>query len=145
MANTIQFFSKVENGHVERGIRESIAKVLQSLNGKFAKITIEEKKKTRSLSQNSYYWGYVIPPIVNMFNEHGNNVDAEQVHEFLKDEVGKLSQMVTLPDGELKKVSGSSALLKTMEFEEYLLKVRMWAQEWSVFIPLPNEIITTGE
>src|SRR4051812_17833035 len=113
--NSIQFFSKVEQGHLEKGIRESIAKALQSLNGKFAKITIEERKKTRSQSQNAYYWGCVIPPIVNMFNEQGNNVDAEQVHEFLKDEVGKLSQVVVLPDGEAKKISGSSALLKTME------------------------------
>lgn len=139
MKNSIQFFSPVENGHLTKGTREAITKALQSLNGKNAKITIEERKKVRSLSQNAYYWSQCIPPIVNMFNENGNNVDAEQVHEFLKDEVGKLSRIVVLPDGETKKISGSSALLKTMEFEEYLLKVRMWAQEWGVFISLPNE------
>lgn len=139
MKNSIQFFSPVQNGHITMGCREAIATALKSLNGKFAKITIEERKKTRSSSQNAYYWAVCIPPIVNMFNEHGNNVDAEQVHEFLKDEVGKLSQTVVLPDGETKKITGSSALLKTMEFEEYLLKVRIWAQEWDIFIPLPNE------
>ena len=139
MKNSIQFFSPVQDGHITMGCREAIATALKSLNGKFAKITIEERKKTRSISQNSYYWSVCIPPLVNMFNENGNNVDAYQVHEFLKDEVGKLSQIVTLPDGEPKKISGSSALLKTTEFEEYLLKVRMWAAEWDIFIPLPNE------
>lgn len=140
MKNCVQFFSPVENGHITKGCREAIAKALQSLNGKFAKITIEEKKKVRSLAANRYYWGYVIPPIVNMFNEHGNNVDAEQVHEFLKDEVGKLSQVVILPDGGRKKISGSSANLETMEFQEYLLKVKVWASDWGVYIPDPEEV-----
>lgn len=138
--SNIQFISKIEHGHMEHGIREAIVRVLKSLEGKIAKITIEEKKKVRSLSQNAYYWGCIIPPIVTMFREYGNNVDAEQIHEFLKDEVGKLSQMITLPDGDIKKISGSSALLKTMEFEDYLTKVRIWAAVWDIFIPLPNEI-----
>ena len=136
---SIQFFSKVEGGHLSPGCRQSIATALKSLDGKFAKITIEERKKNRSLNQNNFYWGVVIPTIVNMFNEHGNNVDAEQVHEFLKDEVGKLSQVVVLPDGETKKISGSSAILKTMQFEDYLTKIRSWAAEWGVMIPFPNE------
>lgn len=135
----MQFFSKVEQGHISEGCRKSIAAALKSLEGKFTKITIEEKKKNRSLSQNAFYWGVVIPAIVNMFNEYGNNVDAEQVHEFLKAEVGKLNQKVILPDGEIKTISGSSAILQTLEFEEYLTKIRAWAAEWGVLLPFPNE------
>ncbi len=137
--NTIQFFSVVENGHLNKSCREALAKALKTLEGKPCKVTLEERKKIRSLSQNAYYWGVVIPAIVNLFNEHGNNVCAEQVHEFLKDEVGKLTETVSLPDGELKKISGSSAALKAHEFELYLERVRAWAASWEVAIPLPNE------
>ena len=139
MQNSVQFFSKVEKGHISDGCRKAITNVLKSLDGKFAKITIEERKKNRSLSQNSYYWGVVIPLIVNLFNENGNNVDADQVHEFLKAEVGKLNQKLILPDGEIKNVAGSSAKLKTMEFEDYLAKIRAWAAEWGCIVPMPNE------
>lgn len=139
MANSIQFFSPVENGHITDGCRQAIAKALQSLNGKFAKITIEERKKKRSLNQNNFYWGCVVPAIVNMFNEAGNNVDSDQAHEFLKAEVGKLNQKIIMPDGEIMTVSGSTASLTTMEFEDYLTKCRAWAATWDVIIALPNE------
>jgi hypothetical protein len=139
MANSAQFFSKVEKGHLNDHCRQSIANALKSLEGKFAKITIEEKKKIRSLNQNAFYWGYIIPVIVNFFNEYGNNVDAEQVHEFLKENVGKLNQNVVFPDGQVKEVTGSTANLNTMEFENYLTKIRVWAAEWGVIIPIPNE------
>lgn len=139
MSNKIQLYSEVENGHMTIDCRNAIAQALHSLSGKFVKITIEERKKKRSLSQNAYYWAVAIPPIVNLFNQSGNNVDAEQVHEFLKAEVGKLNETIILPNGEMKTISGSSAVLKTTDFEEYLEKVRAWAAEWEVIIPLPNE------
>ena len=102
-------------------------------------IEIKPEKKYRSVFQNSYYWGIVIPIVVNLFNENGNNVDADQVHEFLKAEVGKLNQKLILPDGEIKDVTISSAKLKTMEFEDYLAKIRAWAAEWGCIVPMPNE------
>lgn len=141
----IQLFSKIEGGHISDGCRKAITNALKSLEGRFAMITIEERKRNRSLSQNAYMWGVVIPPIVTAFNEYGNNVDSEQVHEFLKDEVGKLTKMVVLPDGEVKRISGSTAELKTMEFEDYLERVRAWAAEvLGIQIPMPNERFNKG-
>lgn len=136
---SIQFFSKVEGGHIDMNCRQAIATALKSLDGKTAKITIEERKKKRSSNQNSFYWGYLIPPIVNMFNEHGNNVNSEQVHEYLKAEVGGLNQHVILPDGEVKIMAGSSTILRAMEFEDYLTKIRAWAASFGLILPFPNE------
>ena len=100
-------------------------------------------KKRRSLNQNAYYWGCVLPPIVAMFREHGSNVDAEDVHAFLKDNVGKLKQVFVTPDGEVLSGPGSTAKLGTMEFEVYLEKVRAWAAEvLGIAIPLPNEQVS---
>lgn len=131
--------SSVYNGKLSDQARQMIMQTLRNMEGKQIEIVVKEKKRKRSLSQNAFYWGCVIPAITNMFREHGNSVDNEQVHEFLKSEVGKMNQTIVLPDGEVKEICGSSAALKTMEFEDYLTKVRAWAAEWGVVIPLPNE------
>lgn len=108
--------------------------------GKRLVLTLKEQKKHRSPSQNAYLWGVVYPAIVAVFREHGNNVDAEDVHDFLKDRVGKLKQHFITPDGEVLTGSGSTAKLTTAEFEAYLEKVRAWAAETlGITIPLPNE------
>lgn len=139
MENKVTYYSMVEKGHLATDCRWAIAEVLRSLTGKVVEITIREKKKIRSLSQNAYYFGVVLPPLVNLFKSWGNNVNAEQVHEYLKAEVGKLTETLVMPDDNTKKIILSSADLTTIAFEEYLTKVRMWAAEWDVFIPLPHE------
>jgi hypothetical protein len=135
----MQFITKIEQGKVSDGVRQSLQQALKSLDGKIAKITIEERKKVRSLSQNAFYWGCIIPPIVTLLREYGNDVDGDDTHEFLMENVGKLNKNIVLLDGEVKTVSGSSAILKPMEFEEYLTKVRSFAAEHGVILPLPNE------
>jgi hypothetical protein len=139
MVDKVTYYSMITKGHLADGCRYAIADILRSLNGKTVEITIKEQKKVRSLKQNAYYFGYVLPPIVNLFQGWGNNVNAEQVHEYLKKEVGKLTDTLILPDGETDTYTLSSADLSTIAFEEYLQKVRMWAQDWDLIIPLPNE------
>ena len=103
-------------------------------------LTLKLQKKWRSLSQNAVYWGVVLPPIVAVFREHGNNVDADDVHCYLKDSVGKLKQHFVTPDGEVLTGPGSTAKLTTMEFENYLTAVRAWAaQTLGIAVPMPNE------
>ena len=109
--------------------------------GKRLIITLKEQKRKRSLNQNSYYWGYVLPPLVAMFRDAGNNVDAEDVHSYLKEHVGKLKQVFVTADGEILTGAGSTAKLSTVEMEVYLEKVRAWATEYGVAIPLPNESV----
>lgn len=139
MNKSIQLYSEVKDGHLSDDCRQDIIRALRTLSGGYAKITIERRKKTRSLSQNAYYWSVVVPLIHEMFTDAGNSVDEEEVHNFLKDEIGKLTKYVKLPNGEFKQVSGSTAKMGTVEFEEYLEKVRAWAAEFNLLIPLPNE------
>lgn len=96
-------------------------------------------KRRRSLNQNAYYWGSVVGPITQKFRDHGNNVDCEEVHQFLKEHVGKLKQALVSPDGEILTTIESTAKLSTTEMESYLEKVRAWAAEMGVRITLPNE------
>lgn len=120
-------------------VRDQIAEAFRSLEGKRVCVSIKEVKRRRSNNQNAYYFGCVIPSIVAMLREFGNDVDELTVHDYLKQEVGKLSRVIVLPDGEVKRVLGSTKALTTMEFEVYLEKCRAFAAEHGVQVPLPNE------
>ncbi len=139
MTGVAEFHGMVIDGKLPRDVSEKIAALIRSMNGKKLVITFKEMKKRRSLSQNAYMFGYVIPPIVQMFRDAGNYVDSDDVHAFLKQHVGKLSQVIVTPDGEVLRSLGSTAKLSTMEFEAYLEQVRAWAAEHGVPIDLPNE------
>lgn len=104
-----------------------------------ASIEIKEAKRIRSRNQNNFYWGCVIPAVCGMFIEAGQPVDPDDVHEYLKTEVGKLTRSLTLPDGEIKTISGSTTKLTTGEFEDYMTAIRAWAAHYGCIIPLPNE------
>ena len=112
---------------------------MRSLAGKRVTIKLSLYRKRRSNNQNAYYWSVIIPAITAMFREYGNNVDGDDVHEFLKLRVGKLAQVFVTPDGEVMKGLGSTTKLSTMEFEVYLEKCRAFAAEHGVAIGLPNE------
>jgi hypothetical protein len=139
----VSFEGIVSDGRLPLDMAKGIAKVIASSSGKRLEIIVKHKKKARSLNQNSYYWGVVIPMIVGMFRDNGNYVDGDDVHDFLKQHVGKLSRVLVLPDGEILKATGSTSKLTAMEFEAYLERVRAWAAEFDLAIPLPNENLTT--
>lgn len=130
------------NGQLPASILHRLAELAERMSGKRLLLTVKEQKRRRSLNQNAYYWGCVLPPIVSMFREAGNAVDAEDVHSYLKDHVGKLKQVFVTRDGEVLTGAGSTAKLSTVEMEAYLEKVRAWAAEHGVIIPLPNETVS---
>lgn len=133
------YTGKLDHGQLPREATERLRHVLLSLDGKPVRVTVEEVKRRRSSNQNAYYWGVVVAMVTQLFRDAGNMVDAEDVHRFLKLRVGKLAQVVVLPDGEVVKSLGSTAKLSTQEFELYMERVRAWAAEHNCFIPLPNE------
>ena len=90
------------------------------------------EKKKRSNNQNRFYRGIVIPLIA----DH-TGYAQDEVHEILK--FAFLIQYKKVGNKELSYV-GSTADLNTVQFEEYIVKIREWA--WNtlqVQIPNPNE------
>lgn len=119
--------------------RDDVHRLLASMEGRKARITIEEAKRPRSLSQNSYYWGVIIPGVVRVLRFYGNNVDAEAAHEFCKATFlppGGISMLIT-PLGDCE--HRSTAMLTTAAMEDYHSHIRAWAAGEGVQIPLPNE------
>lgn len=137
----IEFTGIVENGHLPDATRQQIASTLKKVEGKRITIAISEMKRARSLSQNAFYWSVVVPQVQDMFTDNGMDADSEEVHSYLKEHVGGLKVILTEPSGGKKTVPGSSRKLTTGQWEDYMTKIRAWAAQFNVHIPLPNEIL----
>lgn len=137
-----KIYSRVTNGQLSDEAELAFIAELAHHDGKDICLTVERKRKKRSLNQNAYYFGVVIPLIRKMLEEYGNDVDDEETHSFLKEHVGKLTGSVVDSVGRRVAITKSSATLSTAEFENYLLRVTAWAAQEGVVIPAPNEHIT---
>jgi hypothetical protein len=137
----MKIYTRISNGKMEPASVQLLVSELGRHENKDICITVERKRKKRSLSQNAYYWGIVIPACRAILEEYGNDVDDEETHSFLKEHVGKLTSSVV--DGKGRKaITKSSAALSTAEFEQYILRVTVWAATEGVVIQSPNEHLT---
>jgi len=97
------------------------------------KLKIETIKKNRSNNQNRYMW-YCFELIANETGE-----DRQRIHDYY---VALFLTEKTIIFGTEIIISKGTSKLKTVEFEDFMQKVRLDAQEeLSIIIPLPNEII----
>ncbi|HCJ67017.1 MAG TPA: hypothetical protein DHV62_06760 [Elusimicrobia bacterium] len=123
------FLGKVEGNKLNLYSPKEFNKYLLNFANKEVQVVVSIPKKQRSNEENRYYWGVVI----KILSEHIGYTD-EEIHEalklkFLKDESREIP------------ILRSTASLTTVEFEEYLEKIRMWAaQELNCIIPEPNEV-----
>jgi hypothetical protein len=147
---TAEYICEVRPGGKLPGhISDAIKMVLNGRIGKLVKITLTEPRKLRSLSQNAFYWGFVIPPMHAFMIESGNDMDPEEVHNFLKENVARsiFMRVIVLVkrhgDGtetvERKPYLRSSTTLDTLEWEDYIERIRAFGAENHVRIPFPNE------
>ena len=127
------FFGVIKGGKVVFNKITEFSSYLAGLEGKDVEIIVRKIRKDRSNPQNRYYWGVVI----NLLCECTGYSDAE-MHDALK------MLFLRVDDRKIPTLR-STADLTTVEFEEYLDKVRMWAaEELSCIIPLPNEVDLIG-
>lgn len=107
---------------------------LKGLKGK-QNIKIQKHRNKRSNKQNKYYWGIVIAYISN---ETG--FTDKEVHELLKFKFLQTSKVSK--QGSVETFIQSTTELDTLEAEEYLDKIRIWALNFlNLPIPLPNEVV----
>jgi len=129
----IKYVCDVKDGKMLIRNRPALDKMLANMpDGEYV-FSIKEMKNDRSEKQNRYYWGVVI----KILSENFGYLPLE-IHEVLKSTLLPKE----LDFGIMKVISSrSTTSLNTSEFEEYLEKVRVWAnQEFGVIIPLPNEV-----
>jgi len=123
---------------------DKIKSEMGKFEGQYVEISISPVKRERSLSQNSYYWGVVLPMITEeVAGKEQGRVDEEivqQVHEEMK--IRFLSfEVESLVDKSKLTFTKATKELSTSEFESYLEQIRRFAKnELGINIPLPNEI-----
>jgi hypothetical protein len=108
--------------------------ILKSLSGKHS-ISIEKFRDGRSTNQNRYYWGIIVNGLASEFGYF-----RDEIHQLLRQKF--LSYTRENPKtGTTEHFVRSTTDLTTEEMEEYLESIRVWAlSEFSVYLPLPNEI-----
>ncbi|UEM08093.1 recombination protein NinB (plasmid) [Skermanella rosea] len=118
---------------------------IRSHEGEKVRVTVDVVKHARSLSQNAYYHGVVVPHIQRMFEDAGTTLSHDQVHEFLKMHVMKLHKVVLSPDGTPSVIGGSTTSLSKSEFSDKMAQIQQWASEFGYYVPDPNEVYQAGD
>ena len=104
---------------------------LANLEGKRFQLLLEKEKHIRSLRQNSFYWGVV----VDILAGYCGYTDKE-MHEELKRKFNPKPSKIDYNET----YGGSTTIMSTVEFEEYLEKIMAWAsKEYGIYIPVPGE------
>ena len=115
------------------------AEVIRNFAGKDIQITVERKKRRRSLLQNAYYFGVILPLVTSGLQDAGYRVTKETTHEFLKSMFNK-KELVNEQTGEILQTIGSTAQMSTSEMMDYFAEITQWSAEFlNVQIPAPNE------
>lgn len=114
-------------GRLKLDNRDRFDDWMKSLNGN-VEVIVRKPQQPRSVKENSYYWGVVIKMISDETGAYPDDVHHELKRMFLKQSGDKIPVLISTTD------------LSTVEFEDFLSKVRMWASsELGVMIPQPNE------
>lgn len=96
-------------------------------------LSIDKEKKIRSPLQNRYYWGVFLPHLT----ETGYTV--EELHELFKKMFLSKQKRLSKFGRRGIQVTRSTTELSTVEFEEYIDKIRAFALDYGYVMPYPNE------
>lgn len=139
----ISIISSVENGNLKRN-RKLIKQAVASFEGKTIKVTIEKNKKTRSIQQNAYYWGVVLPIVQQgLYDATGETRDLNSIHyKILLPLFAPDREIINKETGEVINEKMTSSEMSTTDFMEYKQDIQKWSAEFlNVQIPDPNEAI----
>ena len=94
---------------------------------------VKKKKNSRSVVQNSYYW------LILTLLQDENGDDKNDWHNYFGEKFRRRGKEI---NGEMVEYTKSTTALSTMDMEDYLSKIRMFASvELGCFLPLPNETV----
>lgn len=136
MSEPIVLPARLEGGKLDLN-RDRLRKALHGRKDGDYLITIERAHATRSLSQNAYYWGVILPAIADYT---GQSVD--DLHEWAKLNFNAKQIVLTNAHGEIvgdERIGQTTTKLNKVTFGEYLERLRAWAAvELGVVVPDPD-------
>ena len=126
------FYGNIKNNRLQIIDRPAFDMVVSALEVKQVELSIGDLGKNRSIPQNNYLHGVII----KMISDH-TGMFPEDVKEHLKK---KFLTAEFQFNGRVYEYIRHTAGLKTDEFEDFCEKCRIYAaQEWKIYLPLPNE------
>lgn len=146
-ANKITLFASVIDGKTVRYPAKMTEFILQMKVDR-VRITIQPDRRRRTNPQNAYYWGVVIPHVIAGLQDAGNGwlsakneQHCQTVHKMLAEKFLDNGTEMILPTGEKFKGDPSTSGLDTMEFSDYVEKIRAWSVEFfNLYIPDPGDL-----
>jgi len=139
--NKVESYGEIKDGKLHIIKRDAFLEAIKVLIKGRYRIVIEKIYNKRSHPQNAYLWGVVYPILVTGFQDMGwRGVKTnEQVHEFCKDRFLKIDIFNELT-GDKWQVPGSTKILTTIKFNEYIEDIREFADEFLniKYIPEPE-------
>jgi len=123
------FKGKVVDGKIKTS--NLFHKYLKHLEDKEIEITIRKGGRLRSLQQNAYYWGVVLP-VISQDTGH----TPMELHALFKGLF--LTKEIKVKD-KWHRITGSTKGLKISDFCIYLDTVIRWANENGIIIPSPED------
>ena len=104
-------------------------------------VIVREYKKTRSTSQNSYWFAMLDKYVVPVFREGGDNWSSFSVHEYIMNELG-YQEVLCDPKGKLFVCRKHSKEFNTVVWEDFMGRGREFLiRVHGIALPLPNEEI----
>jgi len=119
---------------------DEMKKVFNDLKDGRYLIRIDDARK-RSLPQNNYYWGVVVPLVRAGLYEQGFDEirTNDQAHAIIKRYHLK-NEVVSKDTGDILEQDGSTTELTPPAFNDFIERVARWAAEYlGIAIPAPNQ------
>ena len=123
------FSGKIENGKIvldTPALRKRFQKRLIQLEGRKIHLSVNPFNKKRTLKQNNFYWGAILPMIANQTGMIEEELHIALSMMFLKDET-KLIPTIR-----------STRELDKNDFGEYLEKIQDWCRSFLNITDWPN-------
>lgn len=137
MIRPLEFIADIQKGNIVPPAH--ITQFLRHCDGKQARIVLGWGLKKRSLKQNSYYKGIVLPQFAAYLREQGCKLTDAQVDLLLKEWSDFMSDE-EMPDGSIARVPRSTAESDTIEMSKFTERaIAEIAMRFQFYIPLPDK------
>lgn len=132
-------FCILDNGRLPEGIRETLARIFPSFAGKKMRLVIEEAKDKRSLGQNSYYRGFILPHVRQVRFKNGDPVSLDNAHEDLLEEFAPRVTGVTLLGKKYGRAKRTHEMNVT-EMAEFITAITARMAQFNDPVPMQEEL-----
>lgn len=129
-----KFKAKIVNSKIEFLEKIDFTK----LENKIVDIVVMSDINKRTIQQNEYYWGCVVPIIASDLG-----YDIETMHDVLKHKFLKKTKEFINNKGQKEEFEKtiSTTKLTTKQFVDYIESIKRWASEFlNIYIPEAGEI-----